>query len=131
MEDQRYISDEAIEWVVQKLDLQPIDVLECVTFYPMFRRKPPGKKHVKVCRTLSCALRRSYAVCKTLREELRFELGKTSDDGNFTVEFVECIASCGTAPVVQVNKVLHENVTPDKAKDFAAEIRGEKENFNA
>lgn len=120
-----------MEWVAQKLDLQPINVLECVTFYPMFRRKPAGKKHVKVCRTLSCALRGSYAVCKTLREELRCELGGTSDDGNYTVEFVECIASCGTAPVVQVNEVLHENVTPDKAKDFAAEVRGELENSNA
>ena len=65
-EDQGYLSDEAIEWVASKLKLQPINVYELVTFYPMFRRKPLGKKHVRVCRTLSCALRGSHGTCKAL-----------------------------------------------------------------
>src|SRR4028119_285393 len=61
-----YISDEAIHWIAAKLDLQPINVLELVTFYPMFRQKPAGKHHVRVCRTLSCAMAGSYEVMQSV-----------------------------------------------------------------
>ena len=121
-EEKGYISDEAIEWIAEELDIQPINIYELVTFYPMLRQKPTGKRHVKVCRTLSCALRGSYGLCNKLLEELKCSLGETSEDGQFTVEFVECLASCGTAPVVQVDQALHENVQPEKAKEFAAKL---------
>ncbi len=109
-----YISKEAVEWTARKLDLQPINVYELVTFYPMFRQEPLGKTHIKVCRTLSCSL----AGSAELRERFCTKLGldphahapQTTPDGQFTVEFVECLASCGTAPVVLVNEDLHHQV---------------------
>lgn len=121
-EEHRFISREAMEWVAQKLDLEPINVYEVVTFYPMLKEKPVGKKHVKVCRTLSCALRGSYKVCQTLQDELGCKLNENSANDDFSIEFVECIASCGTAPVVQVNEELHENITPEKAVEFAQSL---------
>jgi len=124
-EEQGYISKEAMEWTAQKLGVTPIQVYEVVTFYPMFRQAPIGRRHVKVCRTLSCALRGAYKVCDSLQENLACGLGQTSADGNFTVEFVECVAACGSAPVVMVDDQLHENITPEKAPDFAAKLKTE------
>jgi NADH-quinone oxidoreductase subunit E len=124
-EDQGFISKEAVEWTAQKLEVTPIAVYEVVTFYPMYRQAPIGRRHVKVCRTLSCALRGAYKVCDTLQVELACPLGETSEDGNFTVEFVECIAACGSAPVVQVDEHLIENVTPEKAKGLADKLKAE------
>lgn len=122
-EEKGYISDDAIEWIAERLDLQPVNIYELVTFYPMLRQKPIGKCHVKVCRTLSCALRGSYALCDKLKEELKCDIGETSEDGNYSLEFVECIASCGTAPVVQVNETLYEDVKPESASELAQKIR--------
>ena len=124
--DKGYISKEAMEWIADKLDLQPINVYEVVTFYPMLRDKPIGCRHVKVCRTLPCALHGAYDVKKQLEEALCGTKDKpTADAGDYTIEFVECIASCGTAPVVQVDEVLHESVRPEKVSAFADEIRKE------
>jgi len=124
-EDAGHISDEAIAWIAQKLELELINVLEVVTFYPMFRRAPIGRRHIKVCRTLSCALRGGYKTCDTFKDEFGVELGAVSADGEATVEFVECLASCGTAPVVMIDEVLHENVDCEKAKKLAAQIKSE------
>ncbi len=124
-EDLGFISKDAMEWTAEKLGVAPIAVYEVVTFYPMFRQAPIGRRHVKVCRTLSCALRGAYKVCDTLQAELGCGLGETSADGNFTLEFVECIAACGSAPVVQVDQKLVENVSPEKAKDLAAQLKAE------
>ena len=109
------MSNEAVEWTAAKLGLQPINVHELVTFYPMFRQQPLGRTHVKVCRTLSCALAGSAAIRRHFVEKLGLDAGRhgpqTTPDGGFTVEFVECLASCGTAPVVMVNDDLVERCT--------------------
>lgn len=122
-EDIGYISNEAIEWIAQKLELQPINVYEVVTFYPMFRQKPIGKHHVRVCRTLSCALNGGYKVCSKLREEFQCGEDGNSADGEVTVEFVECLASCGSGPVVMVGDTLFENVDEGKAGKIIGDIR--------
>ena len=109
-EEKGHVPDEAIEWVARRLELEPINIYEIVTFYPMLKRKPVGKKHVRVCRTLSCALRGGYQMCKTLQEQLGCKLEETSANGEFSIEFVECLASCGTAPVLMVNEEHHENM---------------------
>jgi NADH-quinone oxidoreductase subunit E len=117
-----YISRQAVEWVAAKLELQPINVYELVTFYPMFHQKPVGRHHLRVCRTLSCALGGSYK----LHEHLCTKLGldphqhgpQTTKDGGFTVEFVECLASCGTAPVMMCNHTFHEGVFDHKADEI-------------
>ena len=99
-----WISQEAVEWSAKKLGLQPINIYELVTFYPMFRQQPVGKFQIKVCRTLSCALGGSYQLHKHFCEKLGLDAHahgpQTTKDGKFTVEFVECLASCGTAPVM-------------------------------
>ncbi len=122
-EEVGYIADEAIDWIAHKLELQPINVYEVVTFYPMFRRKPIGRRHIKVCRTLSCALMGAYQTCDEFKKEFGAELNEVSPDGEATIEFVECLASCGTAPVVMVDEQLHENVDCAKARQIAAEIK--------
>lgn len=124
-EDAGYISEEAVLWIADKLDLQPINVLEVVSFYPMFRRAPIGRRHIKVCRTLSCALLGGYKTCDTFKDEFNTTLGATSPDGEVTVDFVECLASCGTAPVVLIDETLHTLVTPAKARELSAQIRAE------
>ena len=122
-EDVGYISAEAQEWVAQKLELQPINVYEVVTFYPMFRQQPIGRRHIKVCRTLSCALMGGYKTCEAFEHEFKTHRGEVSPDGEVTIEFVECLASCGTAPVVMVDDDLHEKVDVAKAKQLSAQIK--------
>ena len=121
-EEQGWISPEAIEWIAERLELQPIQVQEVVTFYPMYHLQPIGKVHVKVCRTLSCALVGSYKTCEALEKKLKCKRGETSKDGNYTIEFVECIANCGSGPLVQVDDKLYENVTPDKVDELVTDI---------
>lgn len=122
-----WLSKEAIEWTAKKLGLQPINVYELVTFYPMFRQQPAGKHVIKVCRTLSCALGGS----KQLHEHFCTKLGldahahalQTTKDGKFSVEFVECLASCGTAPVMMCNEDFYEGVSHAKADEILEECR--------
>ena len=113
-----FIDDSGVKWIAARLDLEPINILELVTFYPWFRQQAPGKTIIRVCRTLSCAMAGSYE----LREKFCHSVGidpaadhhhglPTSSDGNFSVEFVECLASCGSAPVCLINDDLHEDVT--------------------
>ena len=125
-EDQGYISSEAIEWIAAKLELQPINIYELVTFYPMFRQKPIGRRHIKVCRTLSCALLGGYQTCAEFEKQFGTSRGEVSPDGEVTVEFVECLASCGTAPVVMIDDALHEKVDCNRAKALSDQIKKEK-----
>ncbi len=117
-----YISKEAVEWTASKLGLQPINVYELVTFYPMFRQQPVGKYQLKVCRTLSCALGGSYKLhehfCKRLGLDAQEHGPQTTPDGRCTVEFVECLASCGTAPVMMCNDDFFEGVSEQKADEI-------------
>ena len=122
-EDQGYLSKEAIEWIANRLDLQPINIQEIVTFYPMLRTEPTGKYHVRVCRTLPCALAGAYSTCRRLEEELDVSVGHTSEDGLVTLEFVECHADCGKAPVVMVDEVEYTDISPDRATKLANKIK--------
>ena len=115
-----FISDEGVQWIAAKLALQPINILELVTFYPMFRQERAGKTHFRVCRTLSCAMAGSYELMENFCATTGIERRRHGDgmhnpisvstDGNYSVEFVECLANCGTAPVCMVGETLHENV---------------------
>jgi NADH-quinone oxidoreductase subunit E len=117
-----YISRQAVEWIAAKLELQPINIYELVTFYPMFHQKPVGKYHLRVCRTLSCALGGSYELhdylCNKLGLDPQAHGAQTTQDGKFTVEFVECLASCGTAPVMMCNDKFYEGVSHQKAEEI-------------
>jgi NADH-quinone oxidoreductase subunit F len=123
-----FISDDGVNWIAAKLGLTPINILELVTFYPMFRRELAGRKHIRVCRTLSCAMAGSYQVRDKLAAACGIELNhqdtgmhdsvRVGADGNYSIEFVECLASCGSAPVCMINDSLHENVQPENAVDL-------------
>jgi NADH-quinone oxidoreductase subunit E len=122
-----YISRQAVEWVAGKLELQPINIYELVTFYPMFHQKKVGKYHLRICRTLSCALGGSYELHRRICAELSLNPhahgAQTTQDGRFTVEFVECLASCGTAPVMMCNDSFYEGVSSEKAKEILQECK--------
>ena len=117
-----FVSRQAVEWIASKLELQPINVYELVTFYPMFHRGRVGKYHFKICRTLSCALGGSYKLhehlCKKLGLDPHAHGAQTTRDGKFTVEFVECLAGCGAAPVMMCNDAFHEGVSEQKADEI-------------
>jgi NADH-quinone oxidoreductase subunit E len=117
-----YISRQAVEWIATKLELQPINVYELVTFYPMFHQKPVGKYHLRICRTLSCALGGAYEVhehlCRRLGLDPHAHGAQTTKDGRFTVEFVECLAGCGTAPVIMCNEAFYEGVSQKRADEI-------------
>ena len=103
----------------------PLKADEVVTFYPMFRQKPIGRRHIKVCRTLSCALTGGYKTCEQFQKEFGCHTGEVSADGEVTIDFVECLASCGTGPVVMIDDDLHEKVDAAKAKALSDQIRRE------
>ena len=117
-----FVSRQAVEWIATRLGLQPINVYELVTFYPMFHRKRVGKYHFKICRTLSCALGGSYKLhehlCKRLGLDAHGHGPQTTPDGRFTIEFVECLASCGTAPVMMCNEDFYEGVSAAKSDEI-------------
>jgi len=113
------VDDPACEWIAERLDLTPINVKELITFYPMLREKPWGKRHVRVCRTLPCALRGSYGTCRTLEQKLGVKEGHVREDGEFSLEFMECLADCGQGPVVIVDEQTYENIAGESAEKFA------------
>src|ERR1043166_9356342 len=113
-----WISREAIEWIARKLDLQPIPIYELVTFYPMFRQEPACRYQLKVCRTLSCAMGGSAELhehfCRRLGLDPQAHRLQSTKDGKFSVEWVECLAGCGAAPVMMCNDDFYEGVTRQK-----------------
>jgi NADH-quinone oxidoreductase E subunit len=109
-----YISPEVMEYVAHIMDVPVARVLGVVTFYTMFNMKPIGRHHIQVCRTLPCALRGAEKVTTFLSQKLGIKPGQTTEDGRFTLSEVECLASCGTAPMMQINDDYYENLTEEK-----------------
>jgi NADH-quinone oxidoreductase subunit E len=117
-----FIDDTGIEWIAAQLDLTPVSILELVTFYPWFRREQAGNTVIRVCRTLACALAGSYEVKEKFCQAVGLDPHEehhgfgcappTTTDGKFSVEFVECLASCGSAPVALINDDLVEKISP-------------------
>jgi NADH-quinone oxidoreductase subunit E len=128
-----FIDDTGVEWIAAKLDLTPVNIMELVTFYPWFRREQAGKTIIRVCRTLACALAGSYEVkdkfCEAVGLDPHCEhhgfgtAPPTTTDGNFSVEFVECLASCGSAPVALINDDLVENIAPADVPSIVASYK--------
>ena len=118
-----FLGQEHVQWTATKLGLQPINVWELVSFYPMFTSKPRGKFHIKVCRTLSCELCGCGGILERLQKKLGVGLDQNGGDGLFTISTVECLAACGTGPVMMINDELFENLTPEKAEAIVDRIR--------
>lgn len=109
-----YLDNPGVNFVAQFLDLEVTDVWETATFYSMFNLHPVGKHHIQVCKTLSCRIMGEPEITGHICERLGIEPGGTTEDGKFTVTRVECLGSCGTAPMLQVGFDYHENLTIEK-----------------
>ena len=98
-------------WIAERLGVSAAHVHGCVTFYTMYKQRPSGKHHFQVCTTLSCMLRGSDELVRHLEGKLGIHRGETTADGKFSLVCVECLGSCGTAPMLQMNDDYHENLT--------------------
>lgn len=103
-----------VAYLAERLGVRITDVWEVATFYSMLSTKPVGKYHIQVCRTLSCAILGAKRVTEQCARRLGIKPGQTTEDGRFTLSEVECLGSCGTAPMLQLNFDYHENLTPEK-----------------
>lgn len=120
-----YLSAESMETAANMLEISPSSVQNVATFYTMFFTEPAGKHVVWVCRTLSCALRGAEHVEHYMCDKLGIKTGETTPDGKITLMEAECLASCGTAPVMLVDDTLEENLTKDRVDEVIEDLRKE------
>ncbi|RMG49978.1 MAG: NADH-quinone oxidoreductase subunit NuoE [Acidobacteria bacterium] len=109
-----YLSDDVLEYVAKRMGLTYLDVVTVVSFYTMFYRRPIGKYNIQLCNNVSCMLCGSEKIQEHIERKLGITFGQTTPDGRFTFTEVQCLGSCGTAPVMQVNFDYYENLTPEK-----------------
>ena len=121
-ENKGWLSVEAMDYVAELLTIQPIEVYEVASFYTMFNLKPVGKYVLEVCRTGPCGLNGADDVIDYLQAKLGIKIGETTADGMFTIKTVECLASCGTAPMMQVGMHYHENLSKEKIDGLLEEF---------
>lgn len=120
------IDQRAIRWVADQLGMAPVHVHEVATFYTMYYKQPVGKYHFQVCRTLSCALRGAKHLTEHLHKRFHVKPHEVTADGMWSYEEVECLGSCGTAPMCQINDHYFENLTPEKLEAIIQRIEREK-----
>lgn len=109
-----WCSVEGMDYVASLLKIQPIEVYEVATFYSMYHMKPVGKYVLEICRTGPCCLRGADNIVEYLEKKLDIKVGETTKDGMFTIKTVECLASCGSAPMMQVGDAYHEWLDEEK-----------------
>lgn len=129
-EELGYLTKEGINWVAEQLSMSPVQVMEVASFYTMYYKKPVGRYHVQVCRTLSCMVRGAPALTAALEEKLGCHANEVTKDGMFSFEEVECLGSCGTAPMCQINDRFFENLDPQKLLSLVEEIKRELPNLS-
>ncbi|MCX6304642.1 MAG: NAD(P)H-dependent oxidoreductase subunit E [Bacteroidetes bacterium] len=118
-----HLSVDIMDYVASLLGIQPVEVYEVATFYSMFYLDNMGKYVIEVCRTGPCALAGSEQILAHLRDVLEIKPGETTPDGIFSLREVECLGSCGTAPVMQVNTEYYEKLTPGKVDRLLEDLR--------
>ncbi len=122
-ENKGWISEEVIHHLSTVMDIPTSRINEVFKFYSMFNQKPVGRYHIQVCTTLSCAINGARELADHVCKELKVGYGQVTEDGKYSVNRVECLGSCGTAPMMQVNETYHENLTPEMAMNI---LRGMK-----
>ena len=122
-EERGYVADEDIDALTAYLGVPRSQVDEAVAFYTQFTRKPLGTHHIQVCHNVPCSLRGAEGLVAHLCQRLGIKPGETSTDGRFTLTTVECLASCGTAPMMMVGDAYHENLTPESVDALLAELK--------
>jgi NADH-quinone oxidoreductase subunit E len=116
-----WIDNPGVNFLAEFLDLEVTDVWETATFYSMFNLHPVGRHHIQICKTLSCKIMGEPEITEHICSKLGIHPGETTDDGKFTVSLVECLGSCGTAPMMQIGFDYHEDLTTDKVNRILAE----------
>lgn len=109
-----YIDNPGVNFLAKFLGLEVTDVWETATFYSMFNLRKVGKHHIQICKTLSCKIMGEPEITEHICHKLGIHAGETTEDGKFTVSLVECLGSCGTAPMMQIGFDYHENLTTEK-----------------
>jgi len=122
-EQEGWIPAEAIAYIADRIGTFASQVYEAATFYTMYYLHPMGRNHICICRTLSCYLRGKQEIVDFLRDEIGIKPGEVSNDGKFSLEEVECLGHCGTAPVVQVNGEFHEDMDVEKLKSLLTGLK--------
>lgn len=123
-----FIDPEAVKEAADITRIPMIDFEQAASFYTLFPRKEAGKYHIQVCRTLSCELRGSEELAEFLKEKLHIDMGGVTDDRLFSLTEVECLGSCGTAPVMQVNEKYYENLNRAKVEKILDDLRKQAKN---
>ena len=118
-----WLSVPVMDYVASILKIQPIEVYEVASFYSMFNLKPVGKCVIEVCRTGPCWLLGAEDIVRYIEKKLNIKEGQTSADGMFTLKTVECLASCGTAPMMQIGETYHENLTAEKVDTILGDYK--------
>ena len=118
-----WLSSDSMDYVASLLGILPIEVYEVASFYSMFNLKPVGKCLLEVCRTAPCWLRGADELVEHLERKLKIKVGETTADGMFTLKTVECLGSCGTAPMLQCGADFYENLTDEKADNLLEKLR--------
>jgi len=122
-EQNGWISGEVMQEVARVLDMHPEEVLGVVTFYTMYYQKPMGKYHIQVCTNVSCMLRGGYEIYDQVKSKLGLGHMEVSEDELFSVEEVECMGSCGTAPMIAVNEDYYENLSKEKVEEILESLK--------
>ena len=118
-----FIDLESEAWVAERLGVSAAHVHGCVTFYTMYKQRPSGRHHIQVCTNLSCMLRGADELFDHLSRRLGIAAGETTPDGRFSLIRVECLGSCGTAPMFQLNDEFHEDLTLAKVDRLLDELK--------
>ena len=109
-----WIDNPGVNFLAKFLNLEVTDVWETATFYSMFNLRPVGRHHIQICKTLSCRIMGEPEITEHVCSKLGIHPGETTADGKFTVSLVECLGSCGTAPMMQIGFDYHEDLTTEK-----------------
>jgi NADH-quinone oxidoreductase subunit E len=120
-----WLSTEVMDYVAILLEIKPIEVYEVASFYGMYNLKPVGKCLIEVCRTSSCWLRGANEIVAHIENKLGIKEGETTTDGLFTLKTVECLGSCGTAPMLMCGAQFHENLTTEKVDNLLSSLKAE------
>ncbi len=121
-EDRGFVADSDIDGLVEYLGVPRIQIEEVLSYYTQFRRKPIGRWHLQTCRNVSCSMCGAERLMDHIKSALGIEAGETTADGRFTFSTVECLGSCGTAPVMMVNETYHESMSPVKVDALLKEL---------
>ena len=116
-----WVDNAGVNYLAKFLNLEVTDVWETATFYTMFNLRPVGRHHIQICKTLSCKIMGEPGITDHICSKLGIHPGETTDDGRFTVTMVECLGSCGTAPMMQIGFDYHENLTKESVDKILAD----------